>query len=122
MYWYGVHVVMAVRYKHGKQDVFPAWENIYLINAENSEEAAHKGEVTGKKNEGDASGSFYWDDQPAEWLYMGVRKVIQVSNACSPTNEVGDGAEITYQTLEFNTEKALKNYVNSKPTKLRVVE
>jgi hypothetical protein len=122
MKWYGVHVLMAVRFRDGDQKTFPAWENVYLIQAKDGDEAETKAAAIGKQNEGDSSGTFTWDDRPASWIYAGVRKVIEISNATSTGNEPSDGAEVTYATLEFNSEQALKGYAAGESAELRVVD
>ncbi len=122
MAWYGVHVVMAVRFKDGIQDAYPAWENVYLIRADDSDEATQKAEAIGKQNEGDSSGTFHWNDRPAEWVFRGVRKVIEVANSRSTTNTADDGAEVTYQTIEFDNEKTLTNYIDGKPAIVKIVD
>ena len=122
MKWYGVHVVMAVRFKDGNQEIFPAWENVYLVHAQDGPDAEAKAAAIGNSNQGDSSGTFTWDERPASWVYMGVRKMIEVSNAASTVNELGDGAEVTYSTLEFATEQALMLYASGEPTELRAIE
>jgi hypothetical protein len=122
MAWYGVHVVMVVRFKEGGQVYFPAWENVYLIGAVDSDEAAEKAASIGKENEGDSNGTFHWDERPAEWVCEGVRKIIEVTSPRSSTNEPEDGTEVTYQTLEFASEDALKDYMDGVATTVKVVD
>lgn len=112
MAWFGVHVVLSLRFKDGEQDVFPAWENIYLIEAEDAEGAERKAALIGQEQEGDASGTLTWNDRPSELISLGVRKVVSVSNPHSPPDEIGDGVEVTYQTLEFETRAALDTYAS----------
>ncbi|MGH8550157.1 MAG: DUF4288 domain-containing protein [Methylococcales bacterium] len=122
MTWYGVHVIMAVRFKDGNQNAFPAWENVYLVHATSSDEAEAKAAAIGRENEGDSSGTFNWDDRPATWVYVGVRKIIEISNALAMANEPSDGVEITYSTLEFKSEDTLKQYASGESTELTAVE
>jgi hypothetical protein len=122
MAWYGVHVVMAVRFKDGKQKKFPAWENVYLIQAADSKEAEEKGMKIGKENEGDSSGTFHWNNVPASWEFVGIRKVLEISNARSAGNKPEDGVEVTYQTVEFTEEDALQNYAEGGAVSLKVID
>jgi len=122
MAWYGAHVIMSVQFKDGNQDVFPAWENVYLLQAKDADEAEIKARGIGKENEGDSSGTFTWNNRPAAWVYVGVRKIVEISNAVAATNEPGDGVEVTYNTLAFNTEAALKRFAAGGSTELMAVE
>jgi hypothetical protein len=122
MAWYGVHVVMAVRFKDGNQDSFPAWENVYLVNANDPTEAENKAAKLGADNEGDSSGTFRRGDRPASWKYVGIRKTIEISNARSKDNVPADGVEITYQTLQFRDEQRLRDYAEGKEVDLRAID
>ena len=122
MAWYGVHVIMAVLFKDGKQDSFPAWENVYLVHARDESEAENKAAKLGAESEGDSSGSFRWEDRPAYWKYIGARKIIEISNAKSKDNVPADGVEVTYQTLEFRNEKNLRDYAEGKEVELRAID
>lgn len=122
MAWYGVHVVMAVRFKDGNQDSYPVWENVYLVHANDPSEAEAKAAKLGADNEGDSSGSFRWDDRPASWQYVGIRKAIEISNSRSKENVPEDGVEITYQTLEFSSEQHLRDYVEGQQVNLKAID
>ena len=122
MAWYGVHVVMAVRFKDGNQNDFPAWENVYLVEAGNSDEAEQKAVSIGRSREGDSSGTFQWNGRPASWKFAGIRRAIEISNDRSKENEPGDGAEVTYQTIAFRDEKDLQAYVSGEQITLTVVD
>lgn len=122
MAWYGVHVIMAVRFKDGNQDSFPAWENIYLIEATDAKEAENKAKSIGHNNEGDSAGTFQWNDRPAAWRFAGVRRIIEISDDKSLRNEPGDGVEVTYQTLEFDEEAELRAYADGGPATLRAID
>jgi hypothetical protein len=112
MPWYGVHVVMAVRFKDGNQNVFPAWENIFLVEATNAATAEKKGQKLGHEIAGDAGATLQWSGRPARWDFIGVRKSVEVSGKAPLKNEPGDGSEITYSKLEFETEQTLREYAS----------
>ena len=122
MSWYAAHVVLLIHFKDGVQSVFPAWENIYLIDAQTEDEAVSKAEALGRNDEGDSGGTFTWDGRPAEFRSCGLRKLVSVSNSASADNNVGDGAELSYLTLEFESSKALADYMNGTPINLRVLD
>jgi hypothetical protein len=110
MPWYGVHVVMAVRFKDGNQNAFPAWENVFLVEAANPAAAEKKGQKLGQGIAGDAGATLQWSGRPARWDFVGVRKSVEVSGKAPLKNEPGDGSEITYSKLEFDAEQALRDY------------
>jgi len=122
MPWFVAHVVMAVHYKDGKQDTWPVWDNIHLVEANDAEGADLRATQIGRSCEGDSDGTFEWDDRPAEWKFVGVRKIVTVSNSASPADELGDGAELTYQTFEVNSKQALDSLMVGEPVLLRLIE
>ena len=74
--WYAAHAVLWVRFKDGRQDAYPVWENVYLVHAASHDDARVKGARYATADEGDHSGSFVWDDLPAEWVFQGIRKTV----------------------------------------------
>jgi hypothetical protein len=44
MSWYAAHIVMRVKLKAGRQERFPVWENIILIQAGSEDEAFARAE------------------------------------------------------------------------------
>lgn len=122
MAWYGVHVIMVVRFKSGKQTSFPAWENVYLIQAADPKEAESKATDIGRANEGDSSGTFQWKKRPARWEFAGIRKTIEISDTKARENTPADGVEVTYHTLEFDEEKDLKKYAAGESVTVRAID
>jgi hypothetical protein len=122
MAWYGAHIIMTVRFKDGKQDSFPAWENVHLIEAKDPKEAEAKAASIGRESEGDSSGTFHWSDRPARWEFAGIRRIIEIANEKSSAGGPTDGAEITYQTVEFETEESLLDYAAGRPAILKVID
>lgn len=113
MKWYVAHIVMQVSFKETNQSYFPVWENIHLIQASSDEEAEEKANQIGVKNEGDSEESFFWDEKPAYWKFIGLRKLMLVS---TQNNRITDGCELSYLQFEFASEKDLINYINGKET------
>ena len=109
MLWFSAHIVMRVLYKEDPQNHCPAIENICLISAHTDEDAQNKAEAIGRTLEGDSDGSFTWCERPAEWKFVGVRKLIEVRNSTSSNNSIDDGTEVTYSIYDFrNTDQLLK--------------
>jgi len=115
MPWYGVHVVMAVRFKDGNQNAFPAWENLFLVEAASLAAAEKKGQKLGQEIAGDAGGSLQWNGRPARWELAGVRKSVEISGKAPLKDEPGDGTEVSYNKLEFEGEQALRDYARGLP-------
>jgi len=113
--------VLGVAFKQGTQTSFPVWENVYLIEAVDDDEAAEKGLNVAKRQEGDAQGTFTWDGRPATWVFKGIRKVISVAGT-SADGPPTDGCEVTYSTLEFESADELARYLDDDQAKAVIVE
>ena len=122
MPWFGAHIVMSVKFKDGVQSTFPAWENIYLLEAVDGDRAWKKAEEVGKTLEGDSNGTFMWNERAAEWVFAGVRKVVGISNASGDTGSPGDRNEVTYSTFEFADRAALVEFANGRKASATIVE
>src|SRR5260221_8991546 len=94
MPWIAAHAVLYVRYKDGPQTEFSVCENVYLIEGSDPEAALAIATRRARQEEGDANGTFTWNDRPSEWVFAGVRKLISVSQA-GLEKGLGTGDEIT---------------------------
>ena len=79
MPWFAAHAIFYFEAKDGPQDSFSIWENVYLVEAKDDDEAWRKADVWARQNEGDSDGSLFWNDRPATLRYAGIRKLITVS-------------------------------------------
>lgn len=109
MNWYAVHVVMSVEYREGDQSDFPVWENVYLVEAADGEDARRKGTALGAAASGDSEGSFRWKERPARWVLAGIRKVVRCD---SDDRQPDDGTEITYSELTFSSREAVARFAS----------
>ena len=66
MAWYSAHAILYFKLESGAQDSVTVWENVYLIEAENVDEAWEKAEARARQEEGDDDGSLTLDDQPRD--------------------------------------------------------
>jgi Domain of unknown function (DUF4288) len=107
MPWYSAHAILYVKFKDGKQDSFPAWENVYLINAPNIEEARVQAVQVASSATGDSQGTFKWNDRPAEWVFAGIRKILSVSHL-GASSDLTSGDELTYSELSVPDEVSLR--------------
>jgi len=124
--WFAAHVVMYVKYKNTEtQSDYPVYENIYLIEAESVDIAYEKAHKIGKKNEGDSAGTFMWGEEPAQWIFGGIRKLIECQNSpeqliAEPNgnNKPLDGSEITYSQFIVKNRENLEKLINGQDVKL----
>ena len=107
--WFAVHVILSIHKKKETSEALCAYENVFLVEAPDSEVAEQKGLVLGKSQEGDAEGSFEWEGSPAHLEFEGIRKVIEI-RSMSQADEPISGAEVTYNLLEFQSLQALKSF------------
>lgn len=119
MTWYIAHIVMSVRFKDGKQDKYPVWENLVLFEATSEKEAWEKAELRARRYEGDTQGSFRWEERPATWVFAGIRKVIRCE---IPEVQPTSGTEVSYSEFEVATEEALQKLVAGDPVEITYVE
>jgi hypothetical protein len=122
MSWYAASVIMYVQFKDGRQDKYPIWENILLVDATTPDEALSKAEGYGKEGEGDSDGSLSWEKRPAEWVYGGIRKLIEISNPTDILNKPGDGAEVTYSEFEVKDKDSLAKLIGGKSVIVHYIE
>ncbi len=122
MKWYAAHIVMQIQLKAGRQTELPVWENIYLIESSAPEDAMNKAEAIGLSKEGDHGGSFLWDDQPARWVYRGVRKLLTLSHPGDAENRPIDGCELTFTSYGFASEDDLDRYLEGAETRAKILD
>lgn len=116
MKWYAVHVIMFFKVKRGKQQVFPVWENIYLVNAKGPAQAKRRGEALGRAEEEDG---LTWEGKPVTMVFGGIRKVM--SCAADPTRpgpsdvkKLYDGVEATFNAYAVASRKDLNALIAGK--------
>lgn len=112
---------MYFKLKSGVQDRFTIWENVYLIEAEDSEEAWAKAEDWAKREEGDSDGSLLVDDQPATQIFAGIRKMITVSH-WEEEGKLTHGDEITYSEFQVTEEASIRQLVDGEEVTVEYIE
>ena len=113
--WYSAHIIMFVECNFEPQRHFPVWENIVLVEAESEDQAFEKAERCGRQSEGDDGGSFRWGDQPAKWVFAGVRKLTECALV---TDRLGDGTEVSSNEFEVSSRAAIEKFVSGEPVKV----
>ena len=120
MSWYAASAIMYVCFKDGRQDHYPVWENVVLIEAESDAVAEARAEERARADEGDSRGSFRWNDRPAEWVFAGIRKILSVSHQAGEA--LGHGDEVTYSEFTVADEQALRDLAAGREVSARYVE
>jgi hypothetical protein len=104
-----------LKLRNQPQEYYPVWENMVLIQAENDYQAFQKATLRGQEEARDEGWTL--DGQPAEWIFAGVRKIC----ACDdPEQRPDDGAEVSYNELEMDSEEAVKQFAAGRPVTVRV--
>ena len=100
---------MLVKFKDERQDKYPIWENVILLEAQSDEEARAKIVARAKLDEVDSQGTFTWEGRPAQWCFAGVRKLV----ACVDADErPHDGTEVTYLEMEVDSHDSFTKFTN----------
>jgi hypothetical protein len=108
MTWYAANIIMYTHFKDGVQDYYPVFENIILIEAINEKEAYKKALARAKLDEGDSSGTYYYDDRQAKMICAGIRKITTCED---PEKRPTDGTEITYSEFRVDSKENLSKLV-----------
>lgn len=118
---YCAHAVLYFQFKDGRQDDFPVYENVYLIEAEDADEAWTKGVARARLDEGDEAGSLHFEQRPATRVFAGLRKVISVSHM-GIEDQIADGDELTFSQCRFADTASFQRFVNGEDTTGTFVE
>ncbi len=121
--WYAAHIIQYVRFLDGMQDTYPCYENVVLVKANSADEALQAATVIGQTTYGiDYGTGFTWNKRPAEWVFAGIRKLIECSNMDVDMLDAHDsefrpthGTEITYSELEVDNAEELRKLVAGAP-------
>lgn len=111
MAWFAAHAIMYFKLKVGPQDSFTVWENIYLIDAADIDEAWEKATARARREEGDDEGSLTLDGKPVELVFAGIRTISEVSHQ-RDDNELGEGDELTYSEFQVSDENSIRDLLS----------
>lgn len=121
--WYAAHAVMLVRSHSGEQTEFPVCENIFLVEAATPDEAHAKAESRAREDEThdenitEKFAGLTWDDEPAEFKFLGLRKLMQ---CFSDEEQPGDGIEVSHNKLLFENREQLDFFVQGEEARLTI--
>ena len=120
MTWFAASVIVAVKLKKGKQKKFPVFENVYLIEAKSARQAQGRAKEIGKREQG-ADNSLTLDDEPAEMVFVGVRKIVTIANQFPLSQDASrprHGTEVTYSLLELDRARDVLKLARGSPVSL----
>jgi len=122
MKWYAAHVVLAplTAEQNVPIDVF---ENVYLVSGVTEEQALRRAEALGRAEEV-VDDDLTLDGAPAKMTFLGVRKIVSISNAVGPQDEAppADGCELTYSRIRFETLGEAQHFAEGGEAKLTSLE
>jgi hypothetical protein len=110
MTWYAAHAIMYFRFRDGKQDYFPVWENVYLIEAPAGIDPLTAAVDRAKRDE-DHDSTLQCDDRPAEMVFAGIRKIITVAHE-REDDTLSAGDELTYAKFLVQSEEEFRRLVS----------
>lgn len=125
MTWYTASVLIAMKPTNYKSGPIEVYENMYLIEAPSSQGAQDKAKELGKEEASIADDGLTIDGVPAVREFVGVRKVVSVSNpppldldADRPTQ----GTEVTYSLFEVQDQDSLAKLAAGAAVEVRYLE
>ena len=101
---YCAHAIFYFKLINQVQESFLVHENIYLIEADDSESARNISIQIAKRNEDfNEDGHLELNEQKVSYLFAGIRKIIEVESSPTPTSASGlHGLELTYSEFEVD--------------------
>lgn len=122
MTWYAAHIVTYIKFLDGKQDTYPIWENVVLIEANSDDIAFREAERIGKEAYEAPVVDVLSEGRPATWIFAGIRKIIECQDTpvkpLDPAGidaRLGHATEATYSKMRVDSEEALTKLVQGEP-------
>lgn len=92
---------------------------MYLVQASTEEEAYAKAMALGQEEQGDADGTYHYENRAAELIFAGIRKIISCEDK---EKQPTDGVELSYSMLEITTADEFKALYTGEPVVVTYVE
>ena len=121
MPWFAAHAIGYCRWKDVPQDKFNVEEEVFLVEADDAASAWRVSEVLGRESAGDDGGSLTEYGHPAERVFVGLRKVVQIPEYLNFTRP-GHGDEVTHSTYVLNDLASVEALAAGEQVDLRYVE
>lgn len=99
------HAIFYFQVRGQEQDTFLVHENVYLIDAEDVDQASGRAIQIAKGNEDlSEDGHLELNEQKAAYVFVGLRKIIEVESSPFPINASGlVGLELSYSEFEVDS-------------------
>jgi hypothetical protein len=117
MPWYAAHTIVSIRPIKRKRQPICVYENVILLEAADDNEADAKARKLGEASVVEDE-TLTLNGEPAVESFVGIRKIISVSNPWplkQHDDRPVDGTEITYSEFLIKDEDTLVKLVNGKP-------
>lgn len=125
MTWFTASVIVAIKPLAESAGPIQVYENNYLIEATDFEEARKKADVIGKSEVSVQDDELTLDGAPAKWVYIGVRKIMTVSNP-TPLDLDKDkplsGTELNYSVYQVADDETLEKLANGGAVTVQYLE
>ena len=95
------------------------WENVMLTEADSPEKALEKAEKRAREDAEDCSDGLTLNGRPAEMVFVGIRKLIEVRTVEDIEDKPADGSEVTYSEFVLDSEEDLRKLAAGEPVRLR---
>lgn len=118
MAWFAANAVMYFKLKSGMQDSYTIWENVYLIEADDVDDAWDKAEARARQEEGDDEGTLLVDERPATLVFAGIRLLSEVSHL-EAEGVLGSGDELTYSEFQVSDETSIRRLVEGEEVSVK---
>lgn len=124
MTWYAAHVVESISKVNRKDDNILVYENVILVEAKSDKEATTKAKKYAKAAIVHDE-TLTLDNEPAVTEFVGIRKVIAISNPW-PLQQDEDrpttGTEISFSEFRIKNKRDLKKFVKGEPVTVDYLE
>ena len=124
MAWYAAHAIVSIRPNKAAKGEVLVYENVILVEAENDRVATRKARRVSKASI-PKDDSLQLNGEPATESFIGIRKIIAVSNPwpASPEGDrPSDGTEITYSKFTVKDARSLSKLVKGEEVSIRYLE
>jgi len=126
MTWYTASLIQTIKLKNSQQDIYPVYEDNILIEANSVKEAFEKADSIGIEVS-QIDDQLELNGKPAEMVYMGVRKMIEIHDSLSTTDSLKidkpySGVEVSYSYLEVDSEEKLNQLAQGKAVVVNLID
>jgi len=114
--WYAAHVLLALEFQDGQQDLHPIWEQIHIIDAASSDQAYEEADRIGQSLQQADTGEHTYDNRPVRWRFAGIRRLAECIDFGDGPPE--SGKEVTYLSYFLKDETGINRLLNNLSTEL----